>query len=151
MKSRLLPLFTACCLVFSACSKQAGESGAAQAPKDAGQPVQAAAPAATVLKPNELTVNISRKPGMDQTRALSEPGAENAGGKVMAPQPALVNGQPATAQVPEEVAAQAAARPVRPVPYAATQTPMIRAQARTQAMEQMLRDRRQAATAPAGK
>jgi hypothetical protein len=141
MKSIFLP-FLAAGLFVSACSKPAGTPKVQSGTDKESKP-------SLVLHATDDKVSVTKKPGPKQEVVGSTMDKPDESLKPMAPQPTLINGRPASAQIPRNVDTEMSAKPIPASQFTVVQTPMVRAQARTQAMEEMLRARKQAET-PAG-
>ena len=145
MNPILIPVIVAG-LFLTACSKRAGSLENSSNGDNSGSGGTGASNGRLAEPPLLLSVTddkagIAMKLGKEQAPAMPTPtGAEEVPKKI-APQPVLINGKPLTIQAADEPV------PVTPQVTPAgssivTQTPVLRAQARTQAMEQMLRARR---------
>ncbi len=146
MKTALYVSLLMSSLFLGACSKQ-----------DVGTPAQSAATTPDSVDSKERTslklkaenggITVSAKPGMDQTAALSL--ATDKDGR--RPQPTTINGLPATAQLADGVASTASIKVAPQSQVVMTETPSVRATVRTQAMEEMLKARKQAEEAASKK
>lgn len=128
------------CLLAAACSKQDGGGTAATKPQAPPPALPPARPEVLVKDAGDQKITLTLKPGMNQTVAIAAPPA----------QPAKPEA-PADVHVADSVAASLSAKPNYIGQNATIQTPAIRAAARTQAVAQMLRVRKQAAPPTSGK